>query len=345
VSSRQRVFLKPVTAQSVQHSMRDLKLTMFKKRKIAHQHLTRQSNEVISRSRILTDALLGRLSLLSQLGEAAGRSLKSNPNEDVATYYAASLSESPTYTSYNTIPCFVVDENNGAIIFAQSHNDGFNDTLHCLRPVRPGKYRGTPHIFEAMPNPFVDMSISVGARKLFYASSGPMGTCAVLLEVPRDGDNPHSTMVNHIWTSPRETAWQTAASPTGESFAIASSRSLCHYLMLPGNTLCSRWPNPGAASCEYMAVAFGRDDRTIMGGKRSGIVTFFDKRTQDSVTRLRHEDAVSTIRLVDDNRLAVRGLQKVRFLLRQPHFHASGTSTRVGTCSVAMTSCSFSLCH
>jgi WD40 repeat protein len=318
---------------------------MFKKRKTTHQYLTRQSKEIITRSRILTDALPGGISLRSQLGEATGRPLQSNPNEDVATYYAASLSESPTYTSYKTIPSFVVDENNGAIIFAQSRDDDFNDTLHCLRPVRPGNYRRTPHIFEAMPNPFVDMSISVRAQRLFYASSGPMGTCAVLLEVPRDGDDPHSTMVNHLWTSPSETAWQTAASPTGESFAIASSKSLRHYMMLPGNTVCTSWPNPSAASGEYMAVAFGRDDRTIMGGKRSGIVTFFDKRTQDSVTRLRHEDAVSSIRLVDDNRLAARGLQKVRLLLQYLHFHSSSAGTSIGTCSAAMTSCSFSRCH
>jgi hypothetical protein len=325
--------------------MGDLTLIAFKKQKIAHNYITRQSKELIPRSRILTDALLGKLSLRRKLGEVAARPLQSNPNEGVAAYYAASLSESPTYTSYKTIPYFVVDETTGAIIFAQSHDNDFNDSLHRLHSMRPGKYGGKPYMFEAMPNSFVDMSISVGAQKLFYASSGQMGTRAVLLEVPRDGENPHSAMVNHIWTSPNDTAWQTAASPTGESFAIASSKSLRHYSMLPANTVCSGWPSPSAASCEYMAVAFGRDDRTIMGGKRSGIITFFDKRTQDSVTRLRHEDAVSNIRLVDDNRLAVRGLQKVRFLLYCLHFHASGAGTSIGTCSFAMISCSFSRCH
>jgi hypothetical protein len=310
---------------------------MSKKRKITQQYLTRQSRETISRSKILTHALLGRLSLRSQLGETAGCPLPLNPNEEVAAYYAAGLSESSTYTSYNTIPSFVVDEKTGAIIFVQTHDDDFHDTLHCLRPVRPGNYRGTPHIFEAMPNPFVDMSISVRAQKLFYTSSGPIGAYTVLLEVPRDVDNPHTTKVHQKWTSPSETAWQTAASPTGESFAIASSRSLRHYMMLPANTMCTRWPGPNATSCEYMAVAFGRDDHTIMGGKRSGIVTFFDERTQDSVRRLRHEDAVSTIRLVEDNKVVVRGLQKVPFLLHHLHLHATVVGTSIGAGPVAMT--------
>lgn len=290
---------------------------MFKRRKITHEHLTRQAQETISRSSILTHPLLGRLSLRNRLGEAAGRPLRPHPNEDVAVYYAASLSESSIYNSYDNVPGFVVDERNGAIIFAQSREDDqVNDTLHCLRPVRPGHYCGTPHIFEAMPNSFVDMSISVQAQKLFYASSGPLGTRAVLLEVPRYGDDPHSTMVNHVWNSANETAWQTAISPSGESFAVANSKSLRHYRMLPAQIVGTMQANPpNAASCEYMAVAFGRDDRTKMAGKRSGIVTFFDERTQGSVARLRHEDAVSAIRLVDDSRVVVRGLQKVRFLL------------------------------
>ncbi len=290
-------------------------LNMFKRRKFTHDHRTREARETVSRSRLLLHPLLGRLSLRNQLGQAGGRPLLLHPNEDVAAYYAASLSESLIYGSPETLPSFVVDEKNGAIIFAQANEDlAGNDTLHCVRPARPARYPGIPHVFEAMPNSFVDMSISVSARKLFYVSSGPRSTRVVLLEVPREEDDPHFRMMHHVWTSNDETAWQTAVSPSGQSFAIASSNGLTQYTMLPSHIMGSirRWGNPQKpAVAEYMAVSFGQNDRITMGGRRTGVITFFDERTNGSVTRLRHQDAVSAIALIDENRIVARGLQKV----------------------------------
>lgn len=286
---------------------------MFKRRKITHEHRTREARETIFRSRLLTHPLLGRLSLRNQLGQTAGRSLPLHPSEDVSAYYAAGLSESPLCGSIETLPGFAVDEKNGAIIFAHSNEDNIgNDTLHCMRPVRPGRYSGISHVFEAMPGSesFVDMSISVLARKLFYVSSGPVGSRVVLLEVPREEDDPHFRWMHQVWTRNDETAWQTAVSPTGQSFVMASSEGLTHYRMLPSNMWVAR--QKPAVVDEYMAVAFGQNERITMGGRRSGGITFFDERTNGFVTRLRHADAVSAITLIDDDRIVVRGLQKVR---------------------------------
>lgn len=237
----------------------------------------------------------------------------------MAAYYVASLSRNTVYSSNVDVPAFVVDEANRTIIFAESHHGDGNDTLHRLRPVGAGNYSGTVYMFEAMSNSFVDMSISSEPRKLFYASRGPWGTRTVLLDVPRANEEPYASAVNHTWNFDQETAWQTSVSPSGGSFAVASTRGLRLYRMHQDQTLSTLCPNQrNRASCEYMAVAFGQDDRITMAGKRSGGVAFFDSRTQDYVSRLSHEDGVSAIRPVDENRIVVRGLQKVR---SQSPFH------------------------
>ncbi|ERF76619.1 hypothetical protein EPUS_04439 [Endocarpon pusillum Z07020] len=297
-----------------QHSSQVIKQkeSANKRRKIIHDHRTREARETISRSRLLTHPLLGRLSLRNQLGQTAGRCLPLHPSEDVAAYYAAGLSESLLCESSETLPGFAVDEKNGAIIFARSNQDNIgSDTLHCMRSVGPGRYSGISPVFEAMSDSFVDMSISVLARKLFYVSSGPIGSRVVLLEVPREEDDPHFRMMDQVWTCNDETAWQTAVSPTGQFFAIASSEGLTHYRMVPSHLMgTSMWvARQKPAVAEYMAVAFGQNDRIIMGGRRTGEITFFDERTNGFVTRLRHADAVSAIALVDDNRIVARGLQ------------------------------------
>ena len=306
---------------------------MFKRRKITHDHRIREERETIFRSRLLTHPLLGRLSLRNQLGQTAGRFLSIHPSEDVSAYYAAGLSESLIYGSSETLSGFAVDEKNGAIIFAQSNKDpAGNDTLHCMRPVRPGHYSGISHVFEAMPNSFVDMSISILARKLFYASSGPRGSRVVLLEVPREEDDPHFRMMHQVWTSNDETAWQTAVSPTGQSFAIASSEGLTHYRMLPSHIMgTSMWTDPQKPAVgEYMAVAFGQNDRITIGGQRTGVITFFDERTNGFVTRLCHADAVSAIAMIDDDRIVVRGLQKVRSIVHRLRFSLPLTPVQCG---------------
>ena len=301
---------------------------MCKRRKITHDYLTRQEHETVSRSRSLTHPLLGRLSLRSQLGEAFQRPSTRNPPQDLAAYYAASLSEHAIYGSCATVPGFVVDGTNGTIIFARSHDGSSNDTLHCLRPDRPGQYPSIAHIFEVMPDSFVDMSISAQSKKLFYASSGPRGTRLVLLDVPRSGDDPHSSVVNKVWNFNKETVWQIAASPSGESFAVASTSGLSLYRMSSSQMTVAMWVNlQQPTSCEFMSAAFGRDDRTVMAGERSGAVIFFDARTQDSVARLRHEDAVSAISSVDDNRIIVRGLQHVRDALSFVISHGIGADS------------------
>ena len=135
-----------------------------------------------------------------------------------------------------------------------------------------------------------------------------------MLDVPRDSDDPHASVANHVWRCSEETAWQMTVSPTnGESFAIATSCGLRLIRMLPDEISCIRCLNfnkPGDS--EYTAVAFGRDDRTVMAGRRSGIVMFLDRRTGDAVKRLFHGDAVGAMRTVDENRVVVRGLEKVR---------------------------------
>ena len=296
---------------------------MSKRRKIIHEHLDRQGRETISRPRLLTHPLLGGCSLRSQLGNNANRHLPPDPNEYVAAYYAASLSENVIYDSALTVPGFVVDERNGAIMLAHSSGRDDNAIMHCLRPTQPRHYCGMSHLFEAMPGSFGDMSISVQLQKLMYISNDPRGTSTVLLDLPKLDDTVNAGgALNHVWNFYEETAWQTTASSQGESFAVASSSGLRLYRMLAYQmsiTGSLTYPNPDA--CEYMAVAFGQDDRTTMAGERSGTVKFFDARTQHSVSRLRHEDAVGAIRLIDDNRLVVRGLQKVRYQLR--HFRHS----------------------
>lgn len=301
-------------------------LIMFKRRKITHEYCNREARETISRSGLLTHPLLGRLSLRNQLGQTTGRPLPLHPSEDVSAYYAAGLSESLICGSSDALPGFVVDEKNGAILFAQSDQDpNGNDTLHCIRPTGPGDYTEMPHVFEAMTNTFVDMSISVPARKLFYASSGPRGTRVVLLEAPREEDDPHFRMMHQVWAYSDVTAWQTAVSPSGQSFAIASSEGLTHYRMLPSHIMgTSMFADPQKpVAAEHMAVAFGQNDRITMGGTRSGAITFFDERTDGFVTRLRHQDAVSAIALIDDNRIVARGLQKVRPALHCLYFPAA----------------------
>jgi WD40 repeat protein len=284
---------------------------MPKRRKLNQYHLTRQQRETVLRSPLLSHPLVGRLTLRSQLGEALRGHNHLDPSEGVAAYYASSLSQGPIYRSRVNVGGFVVDESTGAIIFAHVHDGDRNDTLHCIRPTRPGHYGRTPHIFEAMPNSFVDMSISNQFGKLFCASSGPRGTRAVLLEVPQDGDDPHSSVVNHAWTFRDETAWQIAVSPTtGGSFALASSFAIRLVRMLPEHISCIVWTSSGESTRgEHTAVAFGQDDRIVMGGQRSGIVKFFDERTRDSVQRLRHGSGVSAIRMIDRNRVVVRGLE------------------------------------
>lgn len=280
---------------------------MYKRRKTTHEYLTRQERETVSRSKLLTHPLLGRFSLRSKLGRAAGCGLNPDPNEDRAAYYAASLSSSTMYDARMSVDKFVVDEKTGAIILAHSSLGDGNDTLHCVRPARPGHYCGIPHVFEAMSSTFADMGISTQWQKLLYVSCGSHGTRTVLLDIPKIKDDPHSTIVNQVWDFSDEIAWQVATSPTGEAFAVAASNGLNQYTMLQSHITLTTWTD----SSEYMAVAFGRDNRTTMAGKRSGIVKFFDERTQDFVTRLRHKDAVSKIRMIDDNRVVVRGLEKV----------------------------------
>ncbi|KAF7503446.1 hypothetical protein GJ744_003738 [Endocarpon pusillum] len=297
-----------------QHSSQVIKQkeSANKRRKITNDHRTREARETIFPSRLLTHPLLGRLSLRNQLGHAAGRFSSLHPSEDVSAYYAAGLSESLLCGSFKTLPGFAVDEKNGAIIFAKSNEDNIgNDTLHCIRSVRPGRYSGSSHVFEAMPNSFVDMSISVLARKLFYASIGPRGSRVALLEVPREEDDPRFRMMHQVWTCNDETAWQTAVSLTGQSFAVASSEGLTHYRMSPSHTMgTNMWvARQKPAVAEYMAVAFGQNDRITMGGRRTGGITFFDERTNGFVTRLRHADAVSAIAMIDDDRIVARGLQ------------------------------------
>ena len=268
---------------------------------------------MISRSCLLNHPLLGRLSLRNRLGEAVRPRLTFNPSEDRAAYYARNLIGKPLYDCEEDIPGFVVDEKNGAIIFAHSHAGGGNDTLHRLRRDSPGEYGGVPHVFEAMPNSFVDMSISTQHRKLLCVSGGPQGTRIAMLDVPKDSDDPHTSTVNHVWNFSEETAWQmTVSAITGESFAIASSRGLRLIRMLPDQISCTMWLNfhkPGGS--EYTAVAFGRDDRTVMAGRRSGVVVFLDRRTEDGVKRLFHGDAISAMATVDENRIVIRGLEKV----------------------------------
>lgn len=301
---------------------------MSKRRKITHEHLARQREELVSRSRLLTHPLLGRLSLRNQLGESGRRALPPDPNEDLAAFYAANLSENPVYSSDGIVPEFVVDERNGAIIFAHSHSTGQNDTLHCLRPIQPGYYRGMPHIFEAMPTSFVGMSINAESQKLLYASNAPWGTRTVLLDVPRIGEDPHASVVNQVWNANEETAWQIAASPRGGSFAVASTHGLRVYNVLSEQTSRILYPTRDAAFGEFKAVAFGKDDRLAMVGTRSGLVIFLDLRTKDLVARLRHQDGVSAIRMIDDNRVVVRGLQKVCYSL-----HGFGVSSHLtGSC-------------
>jgi hypothetical protein len=292
-------------------------LTTSKRRKITHDHLTRQERETISRSNLLNHSLLGRLTLKNQLGEATRPRLTFDPSEDRAAYYASSLAPKSLYNSLVEIPGFVVDETNGAIIFAHSYGNDGNDTLHALRRDCPGEYGGMPHVFEAMPDSFIDMSISIQHRKLLCASGGPRGARIAMLDVPGDTDDPHASVVNHVWNFSDETAWQmTVSSTTGESFAIASSRGLRLIRMLPDQISCTMWLNfkkPGGS--EYTAVAFGRDDRTVMAGRRSGVVVFLDRRTEDGVKRLFHGDAISAMKMIDENRVVVRGLEKVREFL------------------------------
>lgn len=293
-----------------------LVLTIFKRRKTHHEYVSRHERETISRSNLLSHPLLGKLSLQNQLGEGYRSHLAVNPSEDRAAYYTSSLIENSIYDSGAKVPGFVVDETNGTIIFAHSHVGNGNDALYQLRQVRPGTYDRQSHIFEAMPNTFSDMGISMQHQKLLCVSGGPHGTRAAMLDVPRDSDDSHTGLVNHVWNYSEETAWQMTVSPAnGESFAIATSRGLRLISLLPDRISCamsSYLKTPGGF--EYTAVAFGRDERTVMAGRRSGVVVFLDRRTDDGVKRLFHGDAVSAMRTVDENRVVVRGLQKVRSL-------------------------------
>lgn len=286
---------------------------MFKKRKLYHDYRNREERESVSRSRLLTHPLLGRLSLRNQLGKAARRPLPLNPAEDVAAYYAASLSQRPIYNSFVAIPAFVVDETNGAIILAHAHPGSGNDTLHCLRPLQAGRYGDTPHVFEALPNSIGDMVISPQHKKLLYTCSNERRMLAVLLDVPAEKDDPHHGRIEEVWDFIDETGWQLAVAPdTGACFAIASSGGLRHMRMRPEQTeITSVVGVQGQTRHEYTAAAFGINDRTLMGGKRSGVVTIHDERTHESVRRLSHADGVSVIRMVDEDRVLVRGLTKV----------------------------------
>lgn len=285
---------------------------MFKKRKLDQRHYNRQRREAILPSKLLNHPLLGGLSLRSKLGEATRFQVPRSPNENVAAYYAASLSEKVIYNAPGKVSGLVVDETKRALIFARCHDEEGSDTLYALRYPSPRDHFGQPNIFEAMPYSFEDMSISAKTQKLLYVSNSPQGTRTVLLDLPKDGDDPHVTGVDLIWHSTEETAWQTAASPTGKSFAVVSTNGLCLYEMRPDQISRVDWvKSQTPASSEFMAVTFGRNDRTIMAGKRSGIVAFFDSRSQDSVARLRHVDGVSAVRMIDNSRIVVRGLQKV----------------------------------
>lgn len=295
---------------------------MHKRRKIEHDFLNRQRQELVARSQLLTHPLLGQLSLPHQLGESGRRSLTPNPNEDVAASYAANLAENPIYSSDGVVAEFVVDSRDGAVLFAHTHTTGENDTLHCLRPIRPGYYRGLPHIFEAMPSSYASMSMNVQSQKLMYVSNAPWGTRTVLLDLPEDGDDPHASVLNHMWNESQDTAWQVTSSPSGASFAVATSRGLRLYNI--SSELISRYVlgSPIGIVGEYKAVAFGKDDRLAMAGTRSGLVVFIDLRTKDLVARVRHEDGVSALRMVDDDRLVIRGLQKVCCALHRRSFIA-----------------------
>jgi hypothetical protein len=294
---------------------------MFKRRKLLDAQLIRHKRETVFRSNILTHPLIGRLSLRNQLGATSlSLPLTSHSNEDVAAYYAASLLENPKYASEKPISGLGVDDKNGNIVFAQSNSGGNGDTLHCIPSDQTGTYFGSPPAVQAMPSSFVHMSINIQSAILFYVSSGARGTKVTLTDIP-DRKDPRTSFMDHVWDVGDETAWQTAASPEGMSFAVASTGGLTIYSMQPDQATYTMWVDYRTPdSCEYMAVAYGRNDRTAMAGRRSGAITFYDIRTNGSVTRLRHEDAVTAMRSIDDHRIVVRGLQKVHSSLHYSSF-------------------------
>lgn len=273
--------------------------------------------ETVSSSRFLTHPLLGRLSLQSKLGDAGVRRSSLNPSENMAAYYVASLTGSTFYRTPIKTPRFVVHESTGTVVVAHTNLGDGSDTLRCLQPGDTGSYSGTSFLFEAMPYSFADMELAAHSRRLLYAACGSSGTRIVLLDMPIAADDPHAIKVSFECSFSDETAWQIAASPTGDSFVAASTRGLRLYQARPDGVPPSLLAiSPHQASSEFIAAAFGRDERTIMGGKRDGSITFHDSRTRDSVTRLYHRPGVNVIRMVDDSRVLVRGLKQVGRLAR-----------------------------
>jgi hypothetical protein len=301
-NSRQAVALKDDAAES---------------REGERARLVRQSRETISRSKLETHPLLGRLSLRSRMGNHGAGQSSLNRTDDVTAFYVASLTKKVIHESrISKVSKFEIHEPSGTIIIAHAHHGNGSDRLHCLKPGPPGRYDGKSQIFEAMQNHFADIAISAYSQKLLYASCAPHGSRTVLLDVPVPAEDPQETRVSHEWSFRDETIWQIATSPTGESFAVASTRGLRLFRMRPDadppNLLADsqkRYPP------EFTVVAYGRNDDTIMAGGRNGIVTFYDSRARVSVNRLLHGPGLNAIKTVDDNKIVVRGLKRVGHLI------------------------------
>jgi hypothetical protein len=295
-------------------------LTIHKRRKTTHEHFTRQQRETVARPKLLSHPLLGGLTLGRQLGDnGPHRSRRLNIGDDVAAYYSASLVLNPIYSATTPIPRFVVNEADSTVIFAQSNAGEGHDLLSSTQARGHGCY-GDHRIFEAIPASLVDMSLSKQHQKLYYVSSGPKRSRYVLVDTSII--DPGSSAVNLVYEHDNDTPWQTAVSPSGQIFITASTSGIRLLMLKPGGIENSLWCDLShQENSEFTAVAFGKDDRTIMAGKRSGITTFVDTRSGDSVRRLLLGDAVSAIRMIDEHRVVVRGLQKVRrheFLMTLP---------------------------
>ena len=166
-------------------------------------------------------------------------------------------------------------------------------------------------MWEAMSETLVDIALCPVSEHFTYVCAGSKGMGVCMFETAERLDGANN--LRRKWTFSKETPWQLAACQNGLGiFALASSRGIRVLKSQDRIHLASDCLLPGSTTgTEYTAVTFGENDRTILGGTQTGLLSVFDTRTQRAAGCLRHADSINVIQSIDENSLVVRGLAKV----------------------------------
>ena len=282
-------------------------------------HQARRLRETLQSSKALANPVLGRLGLGRLSGHLPHE--RFNAGEEVASYYAASLSFATALPAFGASE-LAIDEQTGDLFLPAVYNDSVYTLYHFLKPSDCSS-----HLYDyqyrlcvtPLAGAVSSLLVTPQPQGFIFWTSHSNGSTPARIHVARksqvEAPNVHTNDHSHCshayaaattYQIPECDVWDIAASPLGTRVAAACTDGLRVF----EDPLYGTHRHLRNAQ-EPMVVAF-KEESIAITGTRAGAVGLRDLRSASgTTTRLRHGSAVTAIRAINESHLLVRGLQTV----------------------------------